>query len=115
MNSVEAIQLRRADEQMRAVRMDDSSHDPWAIKPSEYQGRANGKGKGFRRATCLGCAAPREKSWRHASYCSRCLGRVRAGLPVDAELWTITTAELRRLSCGVRFGCGLSFGRRSRP
>ncbi len=38
--------------------------------------------------------------------------RVRVGLPVDLENWVITIAEARRLSSGIRFGGGLSFGGR---
>jgi hypothetical protein len=103
---LERIVLARADEQVSSVRLDEpTTHDPWAIKPSEVQGRANGKGKAWRPAHCRAC----EKPATHGSYCKRHWSRVRIGLPVDNELYSVTAAERRRLTSGPRLG--ILFGR----
>lgn len=107
---LEAIAIRRADEQMRAIRMDEPvTHDRSAIAPSEYQGRADGRNKRPKRDRCLAC----DRKPTHGSYCKRHWERWRRGVPVDSELYTLTTAERKRLSTGVKFGFRLA-GPRSR-
>ena len=102
---VDLVLVRRAEEQMRSLRMDEPvKHDGWSIKPTQYDGRRD---RVWRRERCLACDEP---AWRGLSYCALHAGRIRAGLPVDADLYVITKAEQRRLSSGIRFGHGLSFG-----
>ena len=107
---LEAIALRRADEQMGGINMGEPvKHDGWAIKPSDVQGRADGRGKGYRPAHCRAC----DRKATHGTYCKRHWARVRVGLPVDADLYTLTGEERRRLSSGIRFGGRIQFASRS--
>lgn len=105
---LERIQIARAEEQMADIDMSEPvRHDGWAIKPTEYDGRADGKGKTYRPAHCRAC----DRKPTHGTYCKPHWDRIRRGLPVDADLYVITKAEVRRLSSGKRFGGGLWFGR----
>lgn len=90
MISLDAIILRRAEEQVRAYRMDEpTTHDRWAVKPAQYVAR-----KVDRSRPCLAGDCDRRVS--HHGYCSMHWNRVLRGCPVDYTPREFETKRSRR-------------------
>ena len=107
MTFLERVQVARADEQMRSIDMAEPvKHDGWSIKPTDYDGRRDGKGKN--RGRCLACGST--KIHRASSYCYLHWNRVvRDGNPWDNDLYRLTARERKALNSGRRFGGPLAF------
>lgn len=106
MTFLDRIQLARADEQMARIPPQERAHDGWAIRGGDGPGRLDVGRYRFRRPVCLACEKP---TWRGTSYCQTHGDRVAKGYPVDLDLMTITVRELRRMSCGRKFGTGSAY------
>lgn len=96
MTPLDAIVLARADEQMRTIRMDEPTKHDRRDVPGAYVPRMR-----FRRGRCLACGGQLKG---FASYCPIHKYRIENGYPWDLENWSLTKAERRRLSSGVRWG-----------
>ncbi len=108
-SALDLIVLTRAEEQLASISFRGPiKHDKWAIKPKEIQGRANTRANRWRRTRCL--AGDCDRPVRDGAYCARHGARVRAGVPVDLELYSIPVVKTGR----PRFGGPLYLGRRKR-
>lgn len=108
MKPLTLIVLERAEEQMATFRANEpTKHDQWAIRPKQIQGRWFVRGP--RRRRCL--AGDCERPVRDGSYCPLHGARVRAGLPVDLDLYSVGEWYRTHASGRPRFGGSLYLGR----
>ena len=84
MIDLEAIQVRRAAEQLRCLDFsgEGGRRDSWAIRPSQYVGRK----RAATRRHCLAC----DQRATHHGYCHSHYKKILKGVALDRDVWGIT-------------------------